>query len=78
MCLPFIPFYKQVQSASSTSKALSWAFYHLARDQQLQKILADEVKDLPEEVSPQHLAPWICAQRRFGFTKRFKQQTSCS
>lgn len=39
----------------TTSVALSWAFYHLARDQQLQQIVADEVKDLPEEVSPQHL-----------------------
>eukprot|EP00435_Cladocopium_sp_Y103_P068442 s818_g31.t1 len=43
----------------TTSVALSWAFYHLARDQQLQQIVADEVKDLPEEVSPQHLDSFL-------------------
>ena len=53
------PCYALKNSPVTTSKALSWAFYHLARDQQLQQIVADEVKDLPEEVSPQHLAPWI-------------------
>jgi len=39
----------------TTSVALSWAFYHLARDQALQQRVAEEVKDLPEEVSMQHL-----------------------
>ncbi len=41
------------------SKALSWAFYHLARDQALQQQVAEEVKDLPDEVSMQDLAPWM-------------------
>lgn len=36
-------------------QALSWAFYCLAYDQELQQRVADEVKDLPDEVSPQQL-----------------------
>ena len=44
--------------ATRHAKSLSWAFYRLACDQQLQQQVAEEVKDLPEEVSPQQLAAW--------------------
>lgn len=53
----FIPLFEW--NSGRYSKALSWAFYHLARDQALQQRVAEEVKDLPEEVSMQHLASWM-------------------
>eukprot|EP00438_Fugacium_kawagutii_P020491 Skav224515 [mRNA] locus=scaffold4480:6995:11410:+ [translate_table: standard] len=42
-------------AGTDTTSALGWAFYSLAFDQELQQRVADEVKDLPDEVSPQQL-----------------------
>eukprot|EP00913_Durusdinium_trenchii_P006932 g6520.t2 len=43
----------------TTSVVLSWAMYHLARDQELQRLVAEEVKDLPETVGPSELDAYL-------------------
>eukprot|EP00439_Symbiodinium_sp_Y106_P053597 s5196_g7.t1 len=51
----------------TTSQALSWAFYHLARLPELQQALAEEVKSLPGVLTLEQLAPR--GQRFNGFSK---------
>ena len=40
----------------TTSVVLSWVFYHLARDQELQRVVAEEVREV-QEPSPKEAVP---------------------
>ncbi|CAJ1351757.1 unnamed protein product [Effrenium voratum] len=56
----------------TTSLALSWAFYFLACDEELQQSIFEEVKNLPAEVSPSQLDGLLMVNAMWLETLRFK------